>query len=300
MKCFYHNDLDGQASAYCVREAFDIIVINQDTSYISMDYNKEFPLETILPDEQIWIVDFSISPEIMEKLLLITKDIIWIDHHKTAIEKYVNFPHDIRGLRRDGEAACVLTWKYIRTCTKMISNGRYSRWQINDKKYEDLSEDPIPRSILLTGDRDTWTWKYGDETKYFYAGSQIHDTSPESDFWKYCNNSLFWEKLLEDGELIERFKAKHYEDYATDLGYEVMWQGHKCFALNVAKISSDVLGNRIELYDILLPHYHNGKQWMVSLYSDKVDVSEIAKQLGGGGHKGAAGFPCSSLPWLSE
>ena len=39
--------------------------------------------------------------------------------------------------------------------------------------------------------------------------------------------------------------------------------------------------------------YKNGK-WMWSLYNDneEVDCSVIAKQYGGGGHKGAAGFVC--------
>jgi len=38
-------------------------------------------------------------------------------------------------------------------------------------------------------------------------------------------------------------------------------------------------------------HYANGK-WNFSLYNDNgnVDCSAIAKQYGGGGHKGAAGF----------
>lgn len=43
-------------------------------------------METIKPNEQIYIVDFSISSEEMRELLKITKDITWIDHHKTAIE----------------------------------------------------------------------------------------------------------------------------------------------------------------------------------------------------------------------
>ena len=38
-------------------------------------------------------------------------------------------------------------------------------------------------------------------------------------------------------------------------------------------------------------HYANG-MWNFSLYNDngEVDCSQIAKQFGGGGHKGAAGF----------
>jgi hypothetical protein len=43
-------------------------------------------------------------------------------------------------------------------------------------------------------------------------------------------------------------------------------------------------------------HYTNGK-WNFSLYNDNglVDCSVIAKQFGGGGHKGAAGFVVDDL-----
>lgn len=42
-----------------------------------------------------------------------------------------------------------------------------------------------------------------------------------------------------------------------------------------------------------------GRYWRVSLYSTKpeVDCGAIAKLLGGGGHRGAAGFICEKLPW---
>ena len=43
-------------------------------------------------------------------------------------------------------------------------------------------------------------------------------------------------------------------------------------------------------------------RWRVSLYSTKpeVDCAAIAKLLGGGGHRGAAGFICEKLPWETE
>jgi len=46
-----------------------------------------------------------------------------------------------------------------------------------------------------------------------------------------------------------------------------------------------------------------GGFWTVSLYSDKMDVSEIAKLYEyegkrGGGHPGASGFQCSYPPFL--
>ena len=53
----------------------------------------------------------------MRKLLQITEDVTWIDHHKTAIEKYDGFDYDIRGLRYDGIAACMLTYCYLNHMT---------------------------------------------------------------------------------------------------------------------------------------------------------------------------------------
>ena len=50
-------------------------------------------------------------------------------------------------------------------------------------------------------------------------------------------------------------------------------------------------------YDILMPFSFNGRNgtWTYSMYSKTVDVSEIAKKYGGGGHKGAAGFNTNRL-----
>jgi hypothetical protein len=50
-------------------------------------------------------------------------------------------------------------------------------------------------------------------------------------------------------------------------------------------------------YDGCACFHFDGKQWRFSLYSEngEVDVSQIAQQYGGGGHKGAAGFRVDDL-----
>jgi nanoRNase/pAp phosphatase (c-di-AMP/oligoRNAs hydrolase) len=49
-------------------------------------------------------------------------------------------------------------------------------------------------------------------------------------------------------------------------------------------------------YDILLLFSTgNGRTWSYSIYSETVDVSEIAKKYGGGGHKKASGFQSKKL-----
>ena len=46
-----------------------------------------------------------------------------------------------------------------------------------------------------------------------------------------------------------------------------------------------------------MPFSFNGRNgtWKYSMYSKTVDVSNIAKKYGGGGHKGAAGFNMDKL-----
>lgn len=319
MKCFYHNDMDGRAAGFCVHAWAGIhdrysntITMPEGTAswFIPINYNKPFPFDTIRPDEQIWIVDYSISSAEMERLLTITKDVTWIDHHKTAIETYKDFPHQIRGVRKDGEAGCVLTWKYLHW------------WSGRGEGEIDLGRDgsehyPVPLAIELVGDRDIWAWKFGDRTKYFHAGAQGHDTSPSSEFWWKCIDrevdpavgpgnttaSLqgidFFNKLMEDGRAIERYRHYFYKAYCDELSFPVDIDGHKAISMNVAHMGSEAFGGdeAFKTYEILAPFYFDGKQFTVSLYSKTVDVSEIAKRYGGGGHKGAAGFQCKSLPF---
>lgn len=330
MKCFYHADLDGRAAAFCVhawvgiKDKIDVIIMNKETGkiendgFIEINYNKPFPFDIIKPNEQVWIVDYSISPDEMLRLLEITKDVTWIDHHKTAIEKYANFPHKINGIRRDGEAGCVLTWKYIHWYSNRCDPYPEDTWEQREKELSGIYK--VPRMIELVGDRDIWAWKHGDETRNFFAGSQLHNTHPDSDFWWKCmdheieplplpntgnaearkRGEVFWSRLLADGETITKYKAATDEEVNRSLGFDIEFEGLKCWAINRGRVSSDRLGDRIKQYDILMPYAHDGKRFTVSLYSERVDVSEIAKKYGGGGHKGASGFQCETLPFGSH
>jgi uncharacterized protein len=300
MKCFYHADLDGQAAGFCVH-AWVGLTDNKSTQFVEIDYKDRFPIETIEKDEQVWIVDFSIKPEQMRELLTITKDVTWIDHHKTAIDAYKDFEVPIKGLRLDGEAGCVLCWKYIhwfsgRGSKPVVAHDEFP--ELTRNEVAQISELQIPRMIELVGDRDIWAFEFGDQTRHFFSGSQLHDTKPDSEFWWKClNDKAFWDELLMSGKIIESYKSQTDKSINKSLGFECEFEGYKCFAINRGKISSDRLGERIKQYDILLPYFHDGKKFTVSLYSEKIDVSIIAKKYGGGGHKGASGFQCKELPF---
>jgi oligoribonuclease NrnB/cAMP/cGMP phosphodiesterase (DHH superfamily) len=308
LKCFYHDDLDGRAAAFCVHAWVGIKKFPAD--FIPMDYSKPFPFDTIVPGEQIWIVDYSIKPEEMDRLLAITEDVTWIDHHKTAIERYADYPRHIKGIRQDGEAGCVLAWKYIHWWS-----GRGSFEDFNPPADRHLA--PVPLAIELVGDRDIWAWRHGETTRKFYAASQAHDTKPDSEFWWKCldreldpkategnakakeRGENWWTLLLISGQSIEDYRKRFYADYREALAFPVTFEGHKALAMNVARVGSEAFGDDevFQKYEILMPFCYDGRQFTVSLYSKAVDVSELAKARGGGGHKGAAGFQCAELPF---
>lgn len=288
MKCFYHNDMDGQCAGFWVHLSVGIDDGYSDMpKFIAIDYKDKFPIASIKPNEQIYIVDFSISPEEMRQLLNITSNVTWIDHHKTAIEKYQDFEYPIRGIRIDGISGCELAYAYIHHMTQ--------RGEGDIKPFDETMLADIPLFTKLIGDRDVWNWYFGEQTKYFYAGLQLHNTSPESNIWEEAlvNGTKTFE---EQGKIVEQFKKMQREYLVKSYSFEVELEGYKGIACN-SKDSSELFGNMIEEYDFVSSFIFDGDQYTISLFSQNIDVSEIAKKYGGGGHKGASGFQIGELPF---
>jgi len=151
MKCYYHNDNDGKAAAFCVHAWVGIKDCSQPVEFVEMSYGKPFPFADITENEQVWIVDYSIAPEDMDILLDITADVTWIDHHKTAIEKYAEYTREIRGVRDVSEAACTLAWKYIHWYTQR-GDGEIRLGDMGDHyPYNSAHNMPIPLAIAAVG-----------------------------------------------------------------------------------------------------------------------------------------------------
>jgi len=296
MKCFYHNDADGKCAAFWVhntQKARD----EHEPYFQVVDYGRPFPHDMVKPGEQVWIVDFSLETADMEELIQKCgiENIYWIDHHKTAIDKYEGFPHDLQGVRDIEKAACELTFQFTQW---------WSRPEDDERTFEEFCITlETPLFTQLIADRDIWKWEFGKSTKHFYAGSQLLDTRPFSKDWeRLLNEPNFCEQIKENGKLVEQFRARQRRIDISYFGYEVEFEGHQCMAIN-GPASGDLGQNvRSQGYEIAIIYRRDkAGQWTVSLYSDSVDVGEIARAFGGGGHKGAAGFKTDEDPnslWL--
>lgn len=271
--CLHHNDTDGRASAAIVRRA-----LGPDVWLCEMDYSDSIPLERVLSADHIIIVDFSLPKNEMEQLACY-HHLTWIDHHKSALDEMKDISDSWTGIQDVNEAACVLTWRYF------------------------FPDQPVPPAITLIGDRDIWRWAEPD-TGAFNEGLYQLDTRPFNDrVWHPLleNDQHNLAKIIESGALLRKARLKDIRRTILRRGYPVLLEGYRTLAINIR--GSGDIGQQVRDmgYDIAycyVDNLHNGAiTTFVTLYSDEVDVSQIAQQLGGGGHSGAAGFHFVRSVW---
>lgn len=271
MKCYYHNDADGKCAGAILKKAVNTTFLKGPVNFIKMQYKDEVKVEDIEEGEDIYILDFSFKPEVMNEVLKVTKNIVWIDHHKTAFEYEDKYTEDLIGIRSVEKSACELTWAYL------------------------FNDDP-PYGVTLIGDFDTWKFKLA-KTMEFKYGLESWDHSPESDVWDHVlDDDWDYEGMQDSGEVIIRFRDNICKDFKL-FGYETRFEGWLAFAQNLYMFGSLAFNELIDQYNVLISFVFDGQNYTVGLYSKKIDVSKIANQYGGGGHPGASGFVCRELPF---
>lgn len=305
MKILHHNDADGYAAAYLVQSQYENS--KREIELIEMDYSKEVPFDRIKEDELVFIVDFSISPENMTKLLEKTKKVIWIDHHKSAIEEYEDFEEDIDGIRVVGLSGAALTYLFLVEGWSAEAVLELRNICYNEKEFVNTlkeSFESAPKWLKLVNDWDVWDLKYPQSEQLQIA---IANNLSIEVFEQMDNHSKLPD-LLRKGKTFLEYRAQWSEQFMKKYGFErdVEFKGQKikCFVANIGNSNSKFFGDRIKDYDMLVTYCYNGEEYTYSLYSDKenVDCSAIAKASGGGGHKGASGFssPLDFEHWRLE
>lgn len=167
----------------------------------------------------------------------------------------------MEGIRSDYiPAACELTWQYF------------------------YSDGVIPRVVKLLSDYDTWSFRYGEETKLLQEGIKLENTYPDSFIWKdlLSRKASIYELLLKQGELAIRYRDNYSSFLVKNYSFEVEFEGHKGVVCNAGKISLDLFNSvRHKDYDLFITIIFDGDQWTVSLYSEWVNCREIAQKHGG-------------------
>ena len=289
MIVFHHNDNDGRCAAAIVSkwhtERAKTLKVDDpkaQISFVEMDYRMEPPIHLIDKYAEVVIVDFSFKPEAMKKVFEITPHVTWCDHHATAKAYEEQYGRPVEGYRDftdKGLSGCECTWRHF------------------------FPDDYMPPAIVTLGDYDSWRMKQRPTCLEFNEGLKLTDTNPWSWVWEYLlsdpeDEGATFMQIVESGRLAMKYRDMYCEGLKESYGYTTMIDGHLAFALNVSRFGSQAFGNLTKKYPVCIAYIHDGRRYEVSLYSDMgVDVSEIAKKFGGGGHKGAAGFTSDHIVW---
>ncbi len=277
--CIHHLDGDGLCAAAIVYRKYSIEEEVQ-VVFMGINYPQEPDWDLISAGDTVVIVDFSLQDEQWPKLFELTDDVIWIDHHKTAMEKESN-PHDCKGIRKDGIAGAQLTWDYF------------------------YPNHETPEVVKLISDYDVWTFKFGDRTRFFQTALYNHDKYPESDLWIQLleddvDSMNVETEMLEEGDILTNYMTRRNKGVCNSSARWIKFESHVCCVVN-NQVANSLVFDSVDpnTYDILSVFRFNGKQWMISFYSphEHVDVSQIALKYGGGGHAKAAGCVLDELPF---
>lgn len=271
--CIYHSrDLDGWMSGAIVR------LLYPDVKSIGWDYGQ--PLPEIDTEDQVIMVDVSFPKDIMVEISQVN-GLIWIDHHISAINDIGGVRNLWGGIQATDRAACELTWQYFFPDVKM------------------------PELVRLLGRYDCFGHKGTEEEvkvlEFQYGARQlIGHISEAFHYLVLARGRGDWSF---DADLCEEIHLKGQAIYAylcTEAKHSykkifpITLDGYKFACINQERFNPINFGidYHKDGYDGFACFYYDNGQFTYSLYNDngKVDCSVIAKNRGGGGHKGASGF----------
>jgi len=280
----YHRaDFDGLFSREIAKR-----FLSSSTEFIGWDYKD--PLPVIEEGAKLYMIDISVEG------LMDFPGLTWIDHHKSAMDKYASITPSPCGLRIDGVAACRLAWQWFTDAIKAQSFTKvdFDAHRVNE-----------PLAVRLAGEYDVFN--HSDPRALVLQHglkSRTLGGHEWSELLSHARSHVIVEELLKAGEIL-LFAAKEANaSLINDAGFDVKFEGLLFLVCNNGRYNSQLFAAGIQpRHDGLLGFAWNGKKrrWRISMYGvpgkPAIDFAAIASKHGGGGHKQACGFECEILPF---
>lgn len=271
--CIYHgNCADGFGAAWVVRRAAQFRGDLKDWEFYPGVYQSLPPDVT---SKDVVIVDFSYKSEVIEQMLKTAKSILIIDHHKSAIEDLMRL-EPITSVGMD-----------IREQLYFYFDMNHSGAMLAWKCY--FPNEEAPQLLKHIEDRDLWKFLLPG-TREIQANLFSHPY--DFDVW---DDLMFSDlnNLIAEGKAIER---KHFKDINELLAVckrRMVIGGHNVPVASLPYTLTSDAGNIMaegEPFAVCYYDSPDGRNFSLRSKETGIDVSEIAKMYGGGGHKHAAGF----------
>lgn len=283
--CIYHEGCDdGFGAAWAVWKKW-----GDDVLYEGASYGK--PLKCDVRGKHVLMVDFSLKRPEMEALDRIVSTMVVLDHHKTAeaeLAPWICHDWHMPNAQRDVGIWIAQLMNTTRTMAHfdMEKSGARLAWEFC------FPDEQVPLFIRHIEDRDLWRFEFGEATKKFSAALRTY--RQEFPLWSALADDV--SDLIEEGTSILRGHQKNVESFCANV-YEADVGGVMVPVVNVpgyyASDCADLLLKSFPDAPFAAAWFRRGDgmiQYSLRSRDDRRDVSEIAKQYGGGGHRNAAGF----------
>lgn len=284
--CIYHgNCADGFGAAWVVRKA-----LGEDVEFVPGVYGQEPPDVTGF---DVVMVDFSYKRDVLMDLSWKASSIIVLDHHKSAAQDLAAFPPFHAGIEHDGPGT--LGWQSafdlmysqnspaIACCFDMNRSGAMLAWA------HYFPDQEPPQLLRHIEDRDLWLFQL-DGTREIQAN--LFSYPYDFEVWDQLMTADV-ESLRSDGAAIERKHHKDIGELVAVTKRRMVIGGHDVPAANLPYTLTSDAGHLMCANEPFAACYWDtpdGRSFSLRSTDQGLDVSEIALQYGGGGHRNASGF----------
>lgn len=278
----YHaNCWDGFCAAWVARLALG------DIEAMPAHYGANPPDVT---GREVYILDFSYSFDVMAEMASQSSAFTVLDHHKTAAQtlgdlEAMFITHNMAGRARYGvdKSGGRMAWEFFGFIGGW--DGMPSPWLVDYTEDRDLWRHALPH----THEINAALRSYPLDFELWDRMSRVADV---------VNGTV----LVQEGTAIRRRERQIVEDHVRNarvedfsllVGGPVAADHLRVPVVNATTLFSEIAGElaKGQLFAACYFDRQDGKrQWSLRSAPDGVDVSEIARAHGGGGHKHAAGF----------
>lgn len=290
--CIYHgNCADGFTAAWAVKRA-----LPDEFEFFAGVYQEPPPPTR---DRHVLMVDFSYKRQVVQEIAAQAKSVLILDHHASAMK-------DLQGLGVDlNKYEGPLSWSrhldnvdqdYYENCPQSVYTlfdmeraGAGIAWDFFHAGKE------RPSLVNYVEDRDLWRFKLPlsrEVNAYVFAHEYTFDNWQHLE--RMTRDTIALQNVADMGGAIER---KHHKDVAElvkvckrrlTIGGHTVWAASLPYTLT--SDAGHLMAEAGEPFAACYWDTPEGRVFSLRSREGGADVSEVAKQYGGGGHKNAAGF----------
>lgn len=257
----YHGACrDGFCAAWCMWRRMP------GSEFVPVMYGQSPP---DVADRDVVLLDFSYPRAVLATMADACRSMVILDHHKTAAEDLLGFAHP-----------------RVRVTFDMERSGAGISW-------DTFFGTPRPWIVDYVEDRDLWRHKLPDGPA---VNAYLSTLRYDFEHW-YQASRMDLAEAAKLGQVVED-KIRHYVTEVSRNARRITFEGFNVPIVNAPQVDISELVGFLSSGEPFAIGWWQRSDGMFS-YSLRsrgdLDVAELAKRHGGGGHKNAAGFQSAVL-----